>query len=100
MRMAPEQCRAARAWLKWSQADLAAKARVSASTIRSFEAGRRVPHTNNVVAMLRAIEAAGLRLPCAPDGSPLGVMVAPPEAAPPKAVKVVKGKRAKGTAKR
>ena len=34
------QCRAARALLLWSQADLARRARVSAVTIRTFERGQ------------------------------------------------------------
>jgi len=41
--MSPEQSRAARAWLDWSQDDLASAARVSLSTVRDFEKGRRVP---------------------------------------------------------
>jgi len=80
--MSPEQCRAARAWLNWSQANLGSKAQVSSSTIRDFEAGRRVPHTNNLLAINRAFEGAGLRFQCADDGSPLGLAKAPKEKAP------------------
>jgi DNA-binding XRE family transcriptional regulator len=69
--MSPEQCRAARAWLNLSQATLAAKADVSTSTIRDFEAGRRVPHVNNLKAIRRALEGAGLCF--ADDGGWLGV---------------------------
>jgi ribosome-binding protein aMBF1 (putative translation factor) len=58
--MSPEQCRAARAWLDWSQFELAAKAQVSASTIRDFEAGRRIPHINNLAAIRRVFEDAGI----------------------------------------
>jgi transcriptional regulator with XRE-family HTH domain len=60
--MSPEQCRAARAWLNWSQRALAARAGVSASTIRSFEAGARVPHPNNLRAIRSALEEAGVGL--------------------------------------
>jgi len=60
--MSPEQCRAARAWLNWSQDDLAAKAQVSNSTIRDFEAGRRVPIANNLTAIRRVLEEAGIKL--------------------------------------
>jgi len=59
--MSPEQCRAARAWLNWSQNELAAKAQVSNSTLRDFEAGRRVPIANNLTAIRRALEEAGMQ---------------------------------------
>jgi len=81
--MSPEQCRAARAWLNWSQSTLAAKAKVSSSTIRDFEAGRRTPHTNNLTAIRLVLEDAGLRFQNADDGGPLGVTMVP-KAAPPK----------------
>ncbi len=47
--MSPEQSRAARAWLDWSQEELAAKASVSLSTVRDFEKARRVPIANNLM---------------------------------------------------
>lgn len=59
--MSPEQCRAARAWLNWSQEELAAKAKVSSSTLRDFEAGRRVPIANNLSAIRRALEEEGMQ---------------------------------------
>jgi DNA-binding transcriptional regulator YiaG len=59
-RMTPEQSRAARAWLDLSQEQLAAKASVSISTVRDFEAGRRVPITNNLAAMRAALETEGI----------------------------------------
>jgi ribosome-binding protein aMBF1 (putative translation factor) len=58
--MLPEQSRAARAWLDWSQDELAAKASVSLSTVRDFEKGRRVPIANNLTAMRAALETAGI----------------------------------------
>ena len=54
--MSPEQCRAARAWLNWSQAALAKAASVSASTVKDFETGRREPTRNNLAAMKAALE--------------------------------------------
>jgi DNA-binding transcriptional regulator YiaG len=59
-RMSPEQSRAARGWLDWSQAALAAKASVSLSTVRDFEKARRVPIANNLAAMKAALEEAGI----------------------------------------
>lgn len=58
--MTPEQCRAARAWLDWSQDDLASASRVSLSTVRDFEKRRRVPIANNLTAMRVALEAKGI----------------------------------------
>lgn len=68
--MLPEQSRAARAWLEWSQEELAAKASVSISTVRDFEAGRRVPIANNLTAMRVALEGAGIGFL---DGDALGI---------------------------
>lgn len=60
--LTPEQSRAARGWLEWSQDDLAQKASVSLSTVRDFEKGRRVPIKNNLAALQRVLEEAGIRL--------------------------------------
>jgi transcriptional regulator with XRE-family HTH domain len=58
--MNPEQSRAARGLLDWSQAELAARSNLSESTIRDFEKGRRVPSINNLAAIRRALELAGV----------------------------------------
>jgi DNA-binding transcriptional regulator YiaG len=68
--MTPEQCRAARAWLEWSQDVLAKTGNVGVSTVRDFEAGRREPTRNNLAAMTAALEAAGIAFV---DGEPLGI---------------------------
>jgi predicted transcriptional regulator len=60
--MTPEQCRAARGWLDWSQEALAKAASVSLSTVRDFEKGRRAPIANNMNAMVRALAEAGIEL--------------------------------------
>ena len=58
----PEQSRAARGWLDWTQEDLAQRAGVGLSTVRDFEKGRRMPIRNNLDAMQRALEAGGMRM--------------------------------------
>ncbi|TGS45200.1 MULTISPECIES: helix-turn-helix transcriptional regulator [unclassified Mesorhizobium] len=60
--LSPEQSRAARGWLDWSQDDLAKRAQVSLSTIRDFEKARRIPIANNLQAIQRALEAAGVSI--------------------------------------
>ena len=56
----PEQVRAARSLLSWSQHDLAAKAGVAVSTIADFERGHRNPVPNNALAIRKALELAGV----------------------------------------
>lgn len=58
--MTPEQCRAARGWLDLSQSELADAAKVSLSTVRDFEKGRRTPIGNNLSAMIAALTALGI----------------------------------------
>lgn len=71
--MSPEQSRAARGWLGWSQTELARRANVSLSTIRDYETGARTPIANNVAAVRRAIEDAGIRLLFDEQGAPKGI---------------------------
>src|SRR5216684_3354089 len=68
--MTPSQCRAARALIEFSQTDLAAKAKVGESTVRNFEAGRTIPVTNNLEAIQRALEAAGVEFIAENGGGP------------------------------
>ena len=74
--MSPEQSRAARGWLGWSQTELATRASVSLSTVRDFETGVRTPIANNIAAMRRAIEEAGIVL-LEEDGLPIGIRTQP-----------------------
>jgi DNA-binding transcriptional regulator YiaG len=71
--MTPEQSRASRGWLGWSQQELADRAHVGLSTVRDFEAGRRQPIGNNLDAMRRAIEMAGIELMFEENGAPTGI---------------------------
>jgi transcriptional regulator with XRE-family HTH domain len=71
--LTPEQSRAARGWLDWSQEDLARRAGVSISTVRDFEKGRRTPIPNNINALQGALEAAGIKLIGADDGGAPGI---------------------------
>ncbi len=57
----PAISRAARGLLDWSQTDLAEKAGVSLSTVRDFETGKRTPIANNISAMQKAMEGAGVQ---------------------------------------
>jgi transcriptional regulator with XRE-family HTH domain len=60
MAITPQQSRAARGLLDWSQARLGEVSNLSESTIRDFEKGRRVPSINNMAAIRAALEAAGI----------------------------------------
>lgn len=70
--LSPEQSRAARAWLDWSQEDLAKRAGVSLSTVRDFEKGRREPIPNNLKALRETLEGAGIAF-VFQGGRPLGI---------------------------
>jgi transcriptional regulator with XRE-family HTH domain len=59
--LTPEQVKAARALLAWSQQELASVARVSTSTVADFERGVRTPVLNNAQAIREAFETHGLQ---------------------------------------
>ena len=82
MSLTPEQCRAARGWLDWSQAELAKAAGVSLSTVRDFEKGRRTPIGVTLAAMRVALEAVGCGFPFAVfdgKGRACGITYSPPD---------------------
>jgi transcriptional regulator with XRE-family HTH domain len=71
--MSPEQCRAARGWLGWTQQELARRARVGLSTVKDFEKGERKTIAATADAIQRAIEAAGVRPVFDDDGEAAGI---------------------------
>ena len=58
--IAPEQCRAARGLLAWSQQDLAKKARVGVVTAHQLETGISEPRRATLEVIRRAFETAGI----------------------------------------
>jgi transcriptional regulator with XRE-family HTH domain len=62
MNLLPEQCRAARGLLNWTQEHLAVIAGVSRSTIKDFECNRHAIHRATEVLLIKALEAGGVRL--------------------------------------
>ena len=72
--MTPEQSRAARGWLGWSQSELAKRANVSLSTVHDFERGQRTPTANNLASMRRAIETAGILFLFGETGEAAGII--------------------------
>jgi transcriptional regulator with XRE-family HTH domain len=70
--LTPETCRAARGLVNWSQSRLAAAAKVSLSTVKTFELGKSTPITNNLEGMQRALEDGGVEF-IAENGGGVGV---------------------------
>lgn len=70
--MTPAQLRAARALVDMSQADVASAAKVGVSTVRNFEANRSKPVTNNLDAIRRVLEEAGVVFVAADEASTAG----------------------------
>jgi transcriptional regulator with XRE-family HTH domain len=62
MNLVPEQCRAARALLNWTQGQLAVLAGVSRSTIKDFECNRHALHRATEHLLIQALEKGGVRL--------------------------------------
>lgn len=70
MNLCPEQCRAARGLLNWSQEQLATLSGVSRSTIKDFECHRHALHRATEALVVKALEAAGVRLLSGDGGGP------------------------------
>lgn len=60
MAISSAQCRAARGLIAMDQAVLAEGASVSRNVVIDFEKGRRTPTRNNLAAIQRVLEAAGI----------------------------------------
>ena len=60
-----------------SQDNLAASARVSTSTLRDFEARRRIPIANNLMAIQAVPEKAGIEFVSNEQGSASGILSRP-----------------------
>jgi transcriptional regulator with XRE-family HTH domain len=73
--MSPEQVRAARGWLGWSQQILAERAHIGLSTLKDFETGNRTPIANNLTAIQQALEGAGIGFDFDGKGKPQGLHV-------------------------
>jgi transcriptional regulator with XRE-family HTH domain len=63
IQMSPEQCRAARAWLGWTQAELAQRANVGLSALKDFEKGARRTLAAIRLQIQRAFEESGVEFP-------------------------------------
>ena len=68
-----KQSRAARGLLGWSQQQLADAANVSLATIQLFKSNKREPIPNNLNAIRRALEDAGVEFTPARNGKGVGV---------------------------
>lgn len=68
MSLTPEQCRAARALLGWTQDELAARAELSRGTVRGFERGQHSLHRSTARALRQVFEEEGIVL-LGPDES-------------------------------
>jgi transcriptional regulator with XRE-family HTH domain len=67
------QSRAARSLLGWTQQQLAGTAGVALATIQFFESDKRAPIPNNLTAIRRALEDAGVEFIPAKNGKGIGV---------------------------
>lgn len=79
MVMTKDQCRAARAFLAWTQDRLTEASGVAKKTIADFEAGKRTPYDRTVADLQRALETAGIQFIPQNGGGP-GVRLREPQA--------------------
>jgi transcriptional regulator with XRE-family HTH domain len=72
-----EQCRAARAWLEWSQEDLADLSKVGLSTIKDLEKGKRKTMPVILEHIRRIFEEVGVSFQKDQFGNGTGISVQP-----------------------
>jgi transcriptional regulator with XRE-family HTH domain len=60
MTMTPDQARAGRALLHWTQGKLSDASGVSRGTLADFESGKRVPYYGTLEDLRRTLESAGV----------------------------------------
>ena len=80
--MTPEQCRAARERLSWSQEDLARAAQVPPEIVAMFEVSELVGMMDCQVAMREALESVGIGFPFTIERGlflPASVTYSPPD---------------------
>ena len=68
-----KQSRAGRSLLGWNQQKLAESAGVALATVQFFETNKREPIPNNLTAIRRALEDAGVEFIPAKNGKGVGV---------------------------
>jgi transcriptional regulator with XRE-family HTH domain len=72
MSLSPEQCRAARGLLGWSQSELSEASKTATKTIADFERGARDPYSRTLEDVQAALEKAGVEF-IAENGGGAGV---------------------------
>jgi len=75
MTISPEQCRAARGLLGWSQSDLSKASETATKTIADFERGVREPYARTLADVRAALERAGVEF-IPENGAGAGVRLA------------------------
>lgn len=83
MNLHPEQCRAARGLLNWTQEQLAALAGVSRSAIKDFECHRHALQRATEAHLVEAFERGGARLIHCDDEGPGVRLKSPSPPVPP-----------------
>jgi ribosome-binding protein aMBF1 (putative translation factor) len=58
--ISPEQCRAARAWLGWTQLHLAKKSRIGLSTIKAYEGGAITTRSTTTTLLAHTFQREGV----------------------------------------